>query len=101
MLMMNSSLLLRVGGRAGSLRRSWSLRRKTLDERDQLQQAVFADLPLKHRHDVAMVTLDDFRVGVENRFANVSLIRNHRASVVEHHRVSEHVSQRGAAALRI
>ena len=76
-------------------------RRKALDVNDQLQQAFFADLPLEHRHDVALVSFDDLRVGIENRFADIGFIGDHGAAVVEHAPVSEHIQQRRAAALAI
>ena len=63
--------------------RAAALGRKALDVDDQLQQAVLADLALEDRHDVAIVALDDLGVRIQNRFANVGLVGDHGAAVVQ------------------
>src|SRR5579864_2501253 len=89
------------GGGSRRFSGRWSGGRQAFYICDQLQQAIFADLSLEHGHDVTLVTFDDLRVRIEDRFADVSLVGEYGTAVVEHNRFAEHIQERRAAALAI
>ena len=74
---------------------------QTLDVGDQLHQSFFADLPLKSRHDVALEICDDLRIWIHDRFADVGVIGNHPAPVVQLHWVPIEIAQHRTTSLLI
>src|SRR5262245_49497360 len=75
--------------------RAWRLRRRQrLDVLRQREQLLLADLPLKGRHD-GREARDDLRCGIENRLANVRLVRDDGVPGRERHGVTEDAVQQG------
>src|SRR5690348_12556740 len=65
-----------------ALLRGGRWRRKRLDEGDQLNNLLLAQLALKVRHDIRLEAADDLGVRIENRFPYVGIVRDDRTAVV-------------------
>src|SRR5579871_6260087 len=87
--------LLRLGGRSGFHNGGPGIvrDRQALDIDLELQQPLFANLTLKDRHDVSLVTFDNLCVGVEDRFPHISLVRENRSPVFELDGMTEHIAE--------
>ena len=93
-----ASARLRHRRRCRTRARSCPLLAQRLHVGDQLQQLFLADQALEGRHD-RLEPGDDLGLRIDDRLADVRLVRGHDLAVLELHRLAEHVGQYRTASL--